>query len=64
MKKGSDLAILFETYVAIEDQYGGIGAVSETDLIAIVLDATREEYQAVLIGEQRRKGDTPTLCDL
>ena len=62
MKKGSDPAILFETLVSIEDQYDGIGAVSETDLIAIVMDVATEEYKAVLTGDQRWKGDNITLC--
>jgi Reverse transcriptase (RNA-dependent DNA polymerase) len=64
MKKGSDPSILFETLAAIEDQYDGIGAVSETDLIAIVLDVATDEYQAVLTGEQRAKGDDLSLNDL
>jgi Zinc knuckle len=64
MKKGSDPAILIETLAAIEDQYDGIGNIKESDLIAVVVDVARQEYQAVLMAEQSIKGDQLTLHDL
>jgi hypothetical protein len=64
MKKGSDPAILFETLAAIEDQYDGIGDIEESDLIAVVLDITTQEYQAVLTAEQSIKGNQLTLHNL
>jgi hypothetical protein len=61
MKRGSDLAVLFETLTAIKDQYDGIGAIKEVDLIAIVLDVATEEYQAALTAEQSSNGYDSTL---
>jgi hypothetical protein len=64
MKKGSDLAELFETLSSIEDWYGGVGTLEEIDLIAIVLDVATEEYHAILTSEQSHKGNSLTLSDL
>jgi hypothetical protein len=64
MKKGSDPAELFETLSSIEDRYGGVGNLEETDLIAIVLDVATEEYHAILTSEQSHKGNSLTLSDL
>jgi hypothetical protein len=41
----------------IEEKYLTPGnKIDESDLIAIILDVTTKEYQAVLKAEQRRKG--------
>jgi hypothetical protein len=64
MKKGSDPAEQFETLSSIEDWYGGVGNLEETDLIAIVLDVATEEYHAILTSEQSHKGNSLTLSDL
>jgi gag-polypeptide of LTR copia-type len=64
MRKGSDPAVSFETLDAIEDQSDGFGDIKESDLIAVVLDAVTQEYQAVLTAEQSIKGDKLTPRDL
>ena len=64
MKKGQDPAVLFEQICAVENRYNSAGQVSEEDLIAVILDAAPAEYQAVLISEQRCKGDQLRKEDL
>ena len=65
MKKGADPATLFEQLSAIENQYTTPDRkIEEGDLIAVVLDAATDEYQAVLTAEQRARGDDLTLADL
>jgi hypothetical protein len=49
---------------SIEDRYGEVGNLEETDLIAIVLDVATEEYHAILTSEQSHKGNSRTLSDL
>jgi hypothetical protein len=63
MKKGSDPTELFETLSSIEDRYGGVGNLEETDLIAIVLDVATEEYHAILTSEQRSDCDRSQCRD-
>jgi hypothetical protein len=49
MKKGEDPATLFAQLSVIENQYTAPGrTLDEGDLIAVVLDAAPDEYQAVL----------------
>jgi hypothetical protein len=58
MKKGEDPAALFAQLSVIENQYTAPGrTLDEGDLIAVVLDAAPDEYQAVLTSEQRVQGD-------
>jgi hypothetical protein len=65
MKKGEDPAALFAQLSVIENQYTAPGrTLDEGDLIAVVLDAAPDEYQAVLTSEQRVRGDALTLADL
>jgi hypothetical protein len=54
MKRGSDPDHLFET----------LATINETKLIAIVLVAGTEDYQAVLTVEQKSKGNDQALSDL
>ena len=65
MKKGADPATLFAQLNVIENQYTAQDrTIDEGDLIAVVLDAAPEEYQAVLTAEQRARGDNLKLTDL
>lgn len=64
MKRGTDIAVLFDTFITIKYQYDGIGAIKEADLIVIVLDVAPEEYQAILSAEQSSKGIRLKLKDV
>ena len=64
MQKGQEPAVLFEQISAVENRYNSVGQVSEEDLITVILDAALAEYQAVLISEQRFKGDQLRKEDL
>jgi hypothetical protein len=44
LRKGSNLAVRFETLATIEDQYNGVGDIDESDLIEILLDVATQEY--------------------
>jgi hypothetical protein len=51
--------------VQSKNQYTPPGrSIDEGDLIAVVLDAAPDEYQAVLTAEQRARGDALSLSDL
>ena len=65
MKKGLDLATLFEQIAAVENRYNTVTKkIAEDELIAVVLDKSMMEYKAVLTAEQRAKGTLCTLEDL
>jgi hypothetical protein len=64
LRKGSNLAVRFETLATIEDQYNGVGDIDESDLGEILLDVASQDYQAVLTAKQSIKGDKHTLHDL
>jgi hypothetical protein len=66
MKKGSDPASLFEQISSVENRFniGTRGRIDQDDLIAVVLDAAPQEYQALLTGEQRRRATLLTIEDL
>jgi hypothetical protein len=65
MQAGEDPATLFEQVSSIENRYNtATRKIEEEDLIAVVLSAASEEYQAVLTIEQRIRGGNVTLEDL
>ena len=65
MKKGLDLATLFEQIAAVENCYNtATKKIAEDELIAVVLDKSMKDYKSVLTAEQRVKGTLCTLEDL
>ena len=65
--KKEDPARLFEELHRLQNMYMDKDAgieISQDDLIAQAFSAAPEQYQAVMIGEQRFKGDQLTLDDL
>ncbi len=65
MKKGADPSTLFEQLSAIENQFSVRGTpMDESHMIAAILDAATDEYQAVILTERRIKGDKMTVMDL
>ena len=65
MKKGSDPSTLFEQLSAIANQFSVPGTpMDESHMIAAILDAATDEYQAVISTERRIKGADMTVADL
>ena len=65
MKKGVDPSTLFEQLSAIENQFSVPGTpMDESHMIAAILDAATDEYQAVISTERRIKGDKMTVMAL
>ena len=62
MSRKEDLVTLFEQLSKIENQFST--TINKANAIAIVMDATPDEYQAILNTEQRAKGDEISLQDL
>jgi gag-polypeptide of LTR copia-type/Zinc knuckle len=65
MKKGADPSTLFEQLSAIENQFSVPGTpMDESHMIAVILDAATDEYQAVISTERRIRGDKMSVMDL
>jgi hypothetical protein len=65
MKKGADPSTLLEQLSAIENQFSVPGtSMDESHMIAAILDAATDEYQAVISTERRIKGDKMTVMNL
>jgi hypothetical protein len=52
MERGSDPAHIFEIFVAIENQYNGIGACRETGLVFIFFEVYLHDEAALLLASE------------